>query len=104
MAEMLDKAQGDGGPALAEGVSDFFDPENTLGVAEEPEVLLAQVFQSQGSEDPPVVSFHSSGLSADLDAGQTRMFATKLRRMADDVDRLAARLDRLIAGSAPRRG
>lgn len=63
----------------------------------EPQALLAQLFRSLDSQDPPVASFRSSGLSADLDAGQTRAFAMKLRRMADDVDRLAARLDRLIA-------
>ncbi|MFD7431174.1 hypothetical protein ACFV6Z_29600 [Streptomyces sp. NPDC059818] len=91
------RGTGEGGPVLAEQESDFFGPEYTLSVPEEPQALLAQLFRSQDGQDPPVVSFHSSGLSADLDAGQTRAFAMKLRRMADDVDRLAARLDRLMA-------
>lgn len=44
----------------------------------------------------PFVSFHCPGLTADLDAAQTRAFAMRLRRMADDADALAARLDGLL--------
>ncbi|MFE2023530.1 hypothetical protein ACFW9O_36480 [Streptomyces sp. NPDC059499] len=101
LAERLDEEQGDGGQVRAEQEGEFFGPEYTLGVPGEPEVLLAQLFRSETGHAPAVASFHGPGLAADLDAGQTRAFAMRLRRMADDVDRLAVRLDLFPAEQRP---
>ncbi|MET9438054.1 hypothetical protein [Streptomyces sp. NPDC006551] len=58
--------------------------------------LTAQLFWGDRPSCVPFVSFHSPGLTADLDAAQTRAFAMRLRRMADDADALAACLDGLL--------
>ncbi|MFE9045741.1 hypothetical protein ACFYOG_33180 [Streptomyces sp. NPDC007818] len=58
-------------------------------------VVTAQLFWGDSPSCVPVVSFFCPGFSADLGADQTRAFARRLRRMADDADVLAARLDGL---------
>lgn len=101
LAEMLAQAQGEGRPAIATDTVDFFGLEYTLKLPDG-EQWLAQLFQSEDAQVPLVASFHGPGLSVDLDAGQTRTFAMELRKMADDADRLAARLDHLIARQGTR--
>ncbi|MFJ1618689.1 hypothetical protein ACIODT_40305 [Streptomyces sp. NPDC088251] len=87
LAGMLADTQGEG-RAVPVGGDVFFGPECALGVpGGERQALLAHLFH-ESEEIPAVVSFHGSGLSADLDAGQTRAFAMELRRMADDVGRV----------------
>lgn len=70
-------------------------------LADQSQALVAQLLRSQDGQDPPMVSFNSSGLSVDLEAGRTRAFAMKPG--AHDVDRLAAPAGR-SHGQAPNHG
>ncbi|MEU0785344.1 hypothetical protein ABZ341_27660 [Streptomyces sp. NPDC006173] len=70
-----------------------------LSVGEDlPQTITAQLFQGVDASGPPVVSIWTQGgLDDEVDADGARAYATRLRRMADGIDRLATEVDEITA-------
>lgn len=86
-------------PGPPEGL-DHVGPVTALGAPGDRagEFLQAQLFQSQAQDSPPVIALWTGSVDAEVGARDARVYALQLRCMADHIEHLAARLDRITTG------
>ncbi|MFD6548502.1 hypothetical protein [Streptomyces sp. NPDC058398] len=83
------------------GIEGFFGRSYSCdlsGGEDSPQTITAQLFQGVDASSAPVVSIWTQGgLDEEVDADGARVYATRLRRMADGIDRLATEVDEITA-------
>ncbi|MEU9139470.1 hypothetical protein AB0D33_26530 [Streptomyces sp. NPDC048404] len=83
------------------GIEAYFGPSYSCDLSEGadlPQTISAQLFQGVDASGAPVVSIWTQGgIDDEVDADGARAYATRMRRMADGIDRLATEVDEITA-------